>query len=250
MTEASQEVRRVEREECRVEVPFSLKYADNIRKLPYRSRKLDRKQVLHWGQRKLLMQEVYLLTKYGNLSKTVVYAGAADGYHVPFLSKLFPEHHFILYDPSKFHPTLVKVAAMPGSKITLHNEFFTDITAKSHAPKTNHDKNKVIFISDIRTVPEGFKEKQLRTNKRSGIYQQIKLDKDFLNEVEEDVQKNMEAQMNWHLLINPAISMLKFRLPYHPGTTTYLDGEIVMQVWAPPSTTESRLITTSTTKVE
>jgi hypothetical protein len=39
--------------------------------------------------------------------------------------------------------------------------------------------------------------------------------------------------------------MLKFRLPYAPGITDYLAGDIYMQVWAPPTSTETRLITQS-----
>lgn len=32
--------------------------------------------------------------------------------------------------------------------------------------------------------------------------------------------------------MNPAASMLKFRLPYEHGYTEYLDGRMYFQVWA------------------
>ena len=57
----------------------------------------------HWGQRKLLFSEIEFLTLYGHLAKTVVYAGAAPGTHINYLSKeLFPEHKWVLVDPAPF----------------------------------------------------------------------------------------------------------------------------------------------------
>jgi hypothetical protein len=37
--------------------------------------------------------------------------------------------------------------------------------------------------------------------------------------------------------------MLKFRLPWDKGSTTYLDGDIYLPVWGGQTTTECRLIT-------
>ena len=44
---------------------------------------------IHLGQRKLLLTEVSFLTGHGNLSKNIVYIGAAPGHHIEFLSTLF-----------------------------------------------------------------------------------------------------------------------------------------------------------------
>lgn len=60
-------------------------------------------------------------------------------------------------------------------------------------------------------------------------------------------------------ILKPAKSMLKFKLPYGPGflsrfdshsfspvwfvgKTSYLQGEILLPVWGPPTTTETRLV--------
>ena len=71
---------------------------------------------------------------------------------------------------------------------------------------------------------------------------------------EEDVKRNMDDQMVWRNILNPDFAMLKFRLPYttvetdgvvHEAaeqTTEYLDGEIQLQIWAPQTSTETRLI--------
>ena len=70
----------------------------------YYVRKDERKKLAaHWGQRKLFLSELYFLTKYAGLSKNVIYAGAAPGKHTKYLATLFPEHKFILVDPSPFH---------------------------------------------------------------------------------------------------------------------------------------------------
>ena len=36
--------------------------------------------------------------------------------------------------------------------------------------------------------------------------------------------------------------MLKFRLPYTPGTTRYLDGTVMLPVWGGRTTSETRLV--------
>ena len=54
---------------------------------PYARRQGEVKTVDHWGQRKLLFSEIEFLTLYGHLAKTVVYAGAAPGMHISFLSR-------------------------------------------------------------------------------------------------------------------------------------------------------------------
>lgn len=72
------------------------------RKKYYSRSEEEKEEIRHWGQRKLLMVEIYFLTTYGHLSKNVIYAGAAPGMHIAFLSHLFKDHKFYLYDPSEF----------------------------------------------------------------------------------------------------------------------------------------------------
>lgn len=179
------------------ELPTTHKYKEDVKN-----------NNIHIGQRKLLMNEIYFLTKYGHLSNTVVYAGAAHGIHIPILTELFP-HKFLLYDPGKF---LIK----DTDKIKIFNDYFTDDTAKKYSGKD------VLFISDIRaTIPTSSH-----------------------NEFEEAVKENQEWQVNWVKNMKPKMAMLKFRVPF---TVTepyeYFDGEIDLQPWAPPSSSETRLIT-------
>jgi hypothetical protein len=54
---------------------------------------------LHLGQRKLLLTEVNFLTNYSDLSKNIIYIGAAPGHHIEFLSTLFLIIRFICMIP-------------------------------------------------------------------------------------------------------------------------------------------------------
>lgn len=178
--------------------------------MAYRRRKGEMKTVVHWGQRKLLMSEIEFLTLYSRPGQTVVYAGAAPGSHTNYLSDLFPHLKFVLVDPNGF-------SAWPTDRVVIRQEFFTDDTAREYAGQG------VLFISDIRTA------------EWTSLTDQ---------EVEEHVWRDMCDQQRWHLLIQAERSMLKFRLPWKPGTKTlYLAGQVFLPVWGPQTTTECRLVT-------
>jgi len=57
---------------------------------------------LHQGQRKLFLTELYFLTMYAELSKHILYVGAAPGDHISIFSILFPNHTFYCYDLTPF----------------------------------------------------------------------------------------------------------------------------------------------------
>jgi hypothetical protein len=184
---------------------------DDTPRMPYRRRTDEVKTVLHWGQRKLLMSEIEFLTLFATSGATVVYAGAAPGTHIGFLSDMFPEVHFHLVDPAPF-------TVQPTDKITIVQSLFTDAMASDLAA-THND---ILFISDIRSAD---------------------WERNTDAEVEERVKADMDMQQQWHLTMKPRRSMLKFRLPWAEGCTSYLDGDLYLPVWGPITTTETRLIT-------
>lgn len=186
-----------------VPVDFSLFLRADNRALDYRRRENDLKLTLHWGQRKLLLAEIYFLSKYA--AETVVYAGAAPGDHIPALAKMFPGRQFILYDPREFSAKI-----LAGIKnIAVNRAEFTNEDAQKYQGKN------VLFISDIRTSDSS----------------------------DGKIAEDMELQKQWHEIINPAASLLKFRLPYASGKKIqYLRGDILIQPWAPHTSTETRLI--------
>lgn len=188
--------------------------------LQYYSRK-KRDEIItvnHWGQRKLLMSEIEFLTLYTDpdIEKTIVYAGAAPGTHINYLSGLFPACNFVLVDPAKF-------LAEPNEKITLRNDYMTDAIAKEYS-----DRNDILYVSDIR-----------------------------VNETDEQLLLDNQNQMNWHIIMKPEASMLKFKCPYYKSedssnsnTYKYLDGDIFLPVWGRQSTTECRLVVPKDYKIK
>ena len=198
-------------------IPFKRTLLENDPKKVYHSRKGQLKTVIHWGQRKLLMSEIeFLHMEPPPLEQrcVVIYAGAAPGTHVAILSELFPEHRFILVDPATF------TVRADGDRIITRQEMFTDDLAQRL--KVEYEEGwHMLFVPDV----------------RSSDYLLFSKEED-----ERRIKGDMEAQAQWHTILNPHKSMLKFRLPYTPGTTRYLKGDILLPVWGPITTTECRLV--------
>jgi hypothetical protein len=220
--------------------------------MKYHRRTTEVKPQLHWGQRKLLLSEIEFLTLFTKPDDEVkqwlvVYAGAADGKHDIYLSELFPQCEFHLYDPAKFDSALVKYSETHDN-IKIFNEYFTDEVCEKYKGKNN-----VLFISDIRSVPEGYNTRVSEVKKATK--QGIEIKKvDDSEKFDEEVVNNMAWQKKWVEIIQPRAYMLKFRLPYPGNTivkeieTEYLDGDIYFQVWAGNTSTEGRLIGTTPIK--
>jgi cap2 methyltransferase len=151
----------------------------------------------------------------------VVYAGAAPGTHVRILADMFPSHKFILVDPAPFTVRPER----SGGRIVIHRAMFTDELAHelriSLQQQHNNSSVVLLFISDVRSCDPNLHTEQVHI---------------------ERVKADMEAQARWHGILRPHKSMLKFRLPYAPGSTVYLDGDLHLPVWGPSSTTECRLV--------
>ena len=217
----------------------------------YHRRSNTFKRQLHWGQLKLFLSEVEFLNKVINLKKKhdaldnnntdsktnsikdnlnktgdntddlvhtrqiiMVYAGAAPGHHTAYLQSLFPEIKFDLYDPNDF---VIKNTKM----ISIHQQFFTDVDAeywRDYAQKTNAY---LVFVSDIRTEPA----------------------------TQENIIRNMSMQLKWWQIMQPELSMFKFRLPWEEGKTEYPFGQIYVQAFPGATSTETRLIVKKNAKL-
>lgn len=211
-------------------------------RLPYRRRQGEVKSTLHWGQRKLFLAEMEFLIKCYKLNDIpnhssldnencntndlksypydfyCIYAGAAPGTHLPFLSQLFPRVYFVLIDPSNF--------AIPSNNlIEIRQEFMKCELALQliEEYKSNNDfkLSKLIFICDIRSVD----------------YRVISSE-----ETDDGIMKDMNMQMEWYKLMKPFGALLKFRLPYSHGQTTYLDGDLYFPIFGTQTTSECRLM--------
>jgi hypothetical protein len=169
-----------------------------------------------WGQRKLLMSEIEFFTKFLEPGTVVVYAGAAPAKHVLCLLEMFSDYEFVLIDPAPFNARLIQAASSSKNrtKLTLINSLFTAELVAHYASL----EARKLFICDIRSGDPS------------------------MPEFESVVAMDMSMQMGWHNQLKCEASMLKFRLPYAPGKTTYLDGDIYLPVWGPRTTTECRLV--------
>ena len=187
----------------------------------YYSRKKEGeiKKMVHWGQRKLLISEIEFLVYFWD-PKTVpnpiiVYAGAACGDHIPILSMLFPQiKELHLYDPAPF-------SISATNTIHIYQRLFTEDDARNWS-----NRDDVLFISDIRT----------------GDYTKMTSDDN-----ERAIIRDMELQRVWVEIIQPVQAHLKFRLPYSDFDKDYMklqyfDGHVLLQPWAPHTSTETRLI--------
>ncbi|CAF1036709.1 unnamed protein product [Rotaria sordida] len=161
----------------------------------------------YWGQRKLLLSEIEFLTSYATDDNSlVIYAGAAPGAHLDYLSSLFPELEFVLIDIKPF-------VEFKSDKIKIQSERFTEDLAKTFSGK---NKN-ILFICDIRTF--------------SGH-----------NNFEEDIHVDISNQMIWHSTIDSHASLLTFRLPNVPGTVLFFEGHMLLDIWTSRKSMECRLI--------
>jgi len=184
----------------------------------------------HCGQLKLLISEIEFLTETVPLLNDkdkdiiVVYAGAADGYHIPFLMDLFPtitEWH--LWDPEPFALNVRRRSREKRYSVFLYNDMFTDQCALRIGRQNRQSVNKqVLFISDI----------------RSDAYD------------DEAIARDMRNQFNWAHDMCASHSMLKFRLPFPSDSNKESSNKesfiypmcnsIRLQVFAPVNSTETR----------
>jgi hypothetical protein len=230
-------------------VNFSRKLENNLPCIPYIKGGL-RYPNSHDGQRKLLFSEIEFLTEVGKKYKLdecfCVYVGAADGSHLPLIFDLFPELDFFLCDPSRFNikhrsinmlkPSYFNKNKKPvfiGKRIFVVNDYFTDEMIQVVKSFNIYRKN-IIFISDIREDPD-----------------------------EVSVWRNMISQQSWTISLNSVAYLLKFRLPYitpdfstanyinplktdienhNEFSVNYLKGDIMLQIYAPMTSTETRLL--------
>ena len=187
---------------------------------------------LKHGQRKLLMTEIeFIINEYHKLDtdpkkqKIFLYIGASAGkgsIHSYFLAKMFPEFEYHLFDRNDFFDDLY---SLPNVKI--FKRWFTEKDIKTY-------KNKNVFmVSDLRDPDIGKAKIEENTLKSNEI-----------------VFDDMTLQQTFYNKIKPKSALLKFRLPWQPGKTEYLDGIIYYQIWQGPHSSETRLIPTAPNKTK
>lgn len=172
----------------------------------------------HHGQLKLFFSEMFFLTKCSQPGDTVLYVGAAEGYHTNKLVELFPELQYDLWDPRRFE-------TLPARNVKINRRFFTDDVARKYK-----NGNKLLFMCDMRNLDiANFKKKE-----QGDIADNI-------------VSGDMMLQAKWAKIMRPRHAFLKLRFPYYDyecnkAIFKYLKGDVYLQPFSPWST-EMRLLT-------
>lgn len=164
--------------------------------------------VLHWGQLKLFLSEVELLNQIRSTDKPIllIYVGAAPGNHTNFLSDMYPDVTFHLWDGQPF-------VCRETDRIKIHNNYFFNEDAERYVKQGHTTNYFTILVSDIRRAAD-----------------------------EETVKGDMQMQLEWWQIMKPDLAMFKFRLPWSGGVTKYPKGEIYTQAFPGTNSSEMRLI--------
>ena len=187
--------------------------------MKYQRRHGLKKTSVPWGQRKLALSIVEFLTDHWDKrivpNPILLYIGAAPGNNIEYImTNLFPDFTVHLYDPREMKVT-------PTDKMVVHKQLFTDETAQQWS-----GRNDVFLMSDLRSVDSYSTDEETR---------------------EKGIWEDMQLQARIYETVRPVKAMLKFRLPYYiEGTTSryseYLYGLVYRGIWAPQSSTETRLV--------
>ena len=137
------------------------------------------------------------LTGHSSDLATVVCIGAAPGSHLPFLTSLFPDATFHVFDARD-------VECEASERVMIYTHDFSDEVAARFAG------TRALFISDICSADPL---------------------KHTPQEIEEHCAADMAAQRRWAVAMRAHHCSLRFRLPWAPGTTEYLDGQLQLPVW-------------------
>lgn len=180
------------------------------------------KTSVHWGQRKLALAIVQFLSNHWD-KRTVpnpilLYIGAAPGNNINFImSNLFPDFTVHLYDPRPMKVT-------PTPRMVVHQELFTDDISKQWS-----GRNDVFLMSDIRSGDPGKEERDVG---------------------EANIKNDMQLQERIYESVRPVRASFKFHLPYYykdrPKYVEYMYGLVYRGIWAPQTSTETRLVPMTT----
>ena len=166
--------------------------------------------VIYWGQLKLFLETLFFLTKTINSNENIhiIYAGSAPGYSINKLTTMFSNTKWYLIDPREQAKELYT-----NKNVTIMNQFFTNETAEYFYNLLPRNE-KILFMSDIR-----------------------------LGTSDQNIVEDNKMQAEWHKIIKPDWSYLKFRFPYNmEKKMEYFEGNYYFQAYAPISSTETRVL--------
>ena len=122
----------------------------------------------HWGQRKLLLNEIYFISNYGKNINNIIYVGAAAGFHIQLLSKMFKtgqDPHLLIKeekwvqvsDPNSLKELAEKIIKLTKSKSQIVYKELPVDDPKQRCPNISLAKEKLSWSPKI-NVDEGLQK--------------------------------------------------------------------------------------------
>ena len=181
--------------------------------MAYFERDRERHTVIFQYYRRELIETVEFLTLSlipSEINQYVfVFVGAAPGYDVAYLRKLFPDLKFILFDPKP-------ILQLIEGDTEIHQELFTNEWARQL--KARYKKKKILLQCYTRVSSKKFEE-------------------------------NLHMIRNWHRIMEVHRGAYEMTLPYDSdGFSLFLKGALYFPVWSKPAGADCRLITNFDTK--
>jgi hypothetical protein len=211
--------------------------------LPYESGKVVLRLADHLGQRKLFLTELQFLTNCVKSLKVkpqyCIYAGSSPGNKTHLLSLLFPDIKFILIDPNKFNIILATGSTGDSHRKTKHDDIvhlnYIDFYGYNGNLANCNKSNKLILDLSKSQQNEILDFIQKSTHKLyiiedymsiefANLFKNIK-NTVFISDIRSSVTSddspsdfdiiwNTSMMYNWINILQPELSMIKFRMPY------------------------------------
>lgn len=201
---------------------------------------------------RLLLAEINFITRYVKYEERpvrIIYIGAAPGFHLAKLMKMFKFNedeciYFDLYDDQPLHPDLEQYIIENPDQVTMYRELFSVDTAERYDNSTDD----IYLITDQRD-PKFSKDPIFGSDKDAKEKWQV--------EKEASYAADMELQKNICIRLQPKYACLRFRPPhFYTGITPddeamiYFSGVCWLMLYGDLKSTESRLVTSNYSTVD
>lgn len=192
---------------------------------------------------RLLMSEILYITRYVDYQDSkpikIIYIGAAPGFHLVKLMKMFPFIIFDLYDDEELHPDLERYLIENENQVTMYREKFTLETCSRYEEALED----IYLITDNREVR--FMKDPIFP--KDSYYSEVK--EQFQKEKEASYLQDMEFQKEVCKKLEPCNAFLRFRPPHfyegmspEPAIFEYFSGIVYLMIFNDYKSTESRIV--------
>lgn len=130
----------------------SLFYDDLINEYSYETSYSITKLGCHYGQRKLLINEIQFLTYYAKQTNIIIYVGAAPCEHLTVIKHLFPNNKYLLIDPNYCIIDDDKSVYIYQNPHIISNNAINIYRIYSDKTKPKHQQNGAKILTNIKVL--------------------------------------------------------------------------------------------------